>query len=175
MSRVQKAVKKNQLVVDRSKWPKFSKDDRMDLYRKCGDKCFLVVKGNAQGIIANPKKTLKFPVCRVPVRREKCKLSAAGLLAANRRARLTKQYPELVEKTKKMIQQLGTTAVSRQAMKVESVRLKHIPEMPGHYRATLTYSNGIKQTLKEPLSTRTIKRRYSDILSEGQKKKISSN
>lgn len=175
MNRIKRSLVDKTLKLDfkdNKPWPRYSEEDRMKLYRRCGDKCFLIVKGNAQEIIANPKKTLKFPVCRVPVRKEKCKLSPSGLLAANRRARLTKKYPELVEETKTLIQHLGTTAVSRKAMTVKAVRLGKKEGMK--HTVTLVYTNGLRETLKEPLSARTIKKRYDAVLSDSQKKKLNA-
>ena len=175
-SRIKTAIQANELKVDRkdrASWPRFSDEDRIKLYRRCGDKCFMVVNGGAQEVIANPKKALKFPICRVPVRREKCKLSASGLLAANRRSRLTKVYPEVLEQTKKLIQELGTTAVSRKAMDIKSVRIQKHSSLEDKFVVTLIHTNGLRDTLKDPLSARTIKKRYTSVLSDAQKKKLS--
>lgn len=175
MQKIKKAIEDGSLKVDRQDrkpWPRFSDEDRVKLYRRCGDKCFLLVKGDAKDIIDNPKKALKFPVCRVPSKKNKCSLSASGLLAANRRARLTKQYPELVEQTKTLIQQLGTTAVSRKAMEKKAIRLQKSKEDPKKFVVTLLFRNGMKEKLQKPLSVRSIKGRYLSILSDSQKKKL---
>lgn len=173
MSRIKQALKNKSLqfdMKDNLPWPRFPEEDRVKLYRRCGEKCFMKKEGTAQDIIANPKKALKFPVCRVPVRREKCKLSAAGLLAANRRARLTKQYPEIVQETRKLIDQLGATAVSRKAMEIKAVRIGKMVD--SKHQVTLVYKSGLREVLKEPMSVRAIKNRYANILSDSQKKKL---
>jgi hypothetical protein len=175
MNKILNTIKYGELKVDRQdrlEWPRFSDEDRLKLYRRCGDKCFMLATGTPQEILANPKKTLKFPVCRVPPKKDKCKLSASGLLACNRRARLTKKYPQLVKETSKMIQELGITAKSRKQMNVDSVRIKTNPQDASTFIVSVVYENGIRETLTKPLTVRMIKNRFNDILSPSQKKKL---
>jgi hypothetical protein len=175
MNKIWNAIKKGELKVvrqDRAEWPRFSEEDRLKLYRRCGDKCFLLTTGTSQEILANPKNSLKFPVCRVPPKKDKCKLSASGLLSCNRRARLTKKYPQLVKETSKLIQELGITAKSRKQMKVNSIRLKTNPQDTSTFIVSVVYENGIKETLTKPLTVRMIKNRFNDTLSSSQKQKL---
>lgn len=158
---------------DKQTWPRFSDNDRLTLYRRCGSDCFMRTDGSPQDILANPKKALKFPVCRVPRSNRGCAVSAAGLLAAERRARLTKKYKDVVEQTKMLIQTLGTTAVARKNMPVESVRLVKTND-PDKFIVKLTHKGGITETLPKPLSKRSILNRYAECLSPQQRNKVSS-
>lgn len=176
MSHVTKAIQKKQVEVDyedKEHWPRFTPEDRLKVFRKCGKPCFAKeVTASGDQILKNPK-LLKFPICRVPPPKiRKCKVSASGLLAANRRARLTKKYPKLVEQTSTLIKTLGTTGVARKEMDIQRVRVNETPLPNGKHTITIIYVDGIK---KEKTYTKPyILRKYGSLLSKALHKRLSA-
>lgn len=177
MAPITQAIQKKQVVVDyedKEHWPRFTPDDRLRLYRKCGKSCFAKpITESAQEIIANPKETLAFPVCRVPPPKSRtCKVSASGLLAANRRARLTKKYPEILSETTKLIRNLGTTNVARKDMEIRRVRVNETPLPDGKHLLTIVYTDGVEKQV--PYTKRHILKKYGDLLSKALHKRLSA-
>jgi len=177
MAHITKAIKEKNVVVDfndKKKWPRFTDDERVKLYRKCGQPCFArSIKQSAEEIMADPKKTLKFPVCRVPTpKTKKCKISAAGLLAASRRARLTKKYPEIQKETSQIIKKLGTTKVARKEIEIKRVRVNETPLPDGKHTMTIVYVDGIKREV--PYTKGHILRKYGKYLSKALHKRLSA-
>lgn len=176
MSHITQAIKKKKVIVDfndNRKWPRFTPDDRLTVYRKCGQPCFAKpIKQTGQEILANPK-VLKFPVCRVPKpKTKKCKVSATGLLAANRRARLTKKHPQVLKETTQIIKKIGTTKKARKEMKIKKARVNETPLSNGKHIITITYIDGVKKEL--PYTKGHILRKYGKYLSKSQHKRLSA-
>jgi hypothetical protein len=177
MAKIIEAIKKKKVSIDlndKKKWPRFTPDDRLKLYRKCGQPCFAKpIRDKPKAILANPQKTLKFPICRVPTpKSKKCKISAAGLLAANRRATLTKKYPEIRKETSKLIKKLGTTQKARKEIKIKLVRVNEKPLPNGKHIMTITYIDGVKKDV--PYTKGHILRKYGKFLSKAQHKRLST-
>lgn len=177
MAHITQAIRQKKVVVDfndKKKWPRFTQDDRIKVFRKCGQPCFAkFIKQNSEEIMANPKKTLKFPVCRVPEpKTKKCKISAAGLLAASRRARLTKKYPEIQKQTTQIIKKLGTTQVARKEIEIKKVRVDETPLPNGKHTITIVYVDGVKKQV--PYTKGHILRKYGKYLSKALHKRLSA-
>lgn len=176
MAHIAKAIEKKQVVVDyadKQHWGRFTPEERLKLYRKCGKSCFAKpIVESAEAILANPK-LLAFPVCRVPPPKSRtCKVSASGLLAANRRARLTKKYPKILSETTKLIGKLGTTAVARKEMEIKRVRVNEIPLENGKHLITIVYANDVKKEV--PYTKKTILKKYGGFLSKALHKRLSA-
>lgn len=177
MAHIAQAIHKKQVVVDyddKEHWPRFTPDDRLKVYRKCGKACFAKpITQSAEEILSNPKM-LAFPVCRVPPpKTRKCKVSASGLLAASRRARLTKKYPEILSETTELIRKLGTTGVARKEMEIKRVSVDETPLPDGKHLMTIVYTNGVKKTV--PYTKRHILKKYSEFLSKALHQRLSAS
>ena len=176
MAHITKAIQQKKVVVDlidRKTWPKFTPEDRLEVYRKCGQPCFAkAIKAGVEQILADPKKTLKFPVCRVPPpKAKKCKVSASGLLAARRRAILTKKYPEIQKQTATIITKLGATAKARKEIEIKRVRVNETPLPNGKHLITIVYVDGVKKQV--PYTKGHILRKYGNYLSKALHKRLS--
>ena len=175
LKRIRDAIENGELRLDREDilpWTGLSGPERLVLYGKCKDNCFMRPTSDKEEMISNPKKTLKFPICRVPRSSRQCAISASGLLAANRRARLTKKWDDVVEETAILIKELGMTKKARSEMPVVMIRLVADKEKPGYFKVTITREDGSRETLEKSLSGRVIHKRYSHILKPSQVKKI---
>lgn len=76
------------------------KQERIQLYEKC-PKCILVPPNKTEN--KTDPKNYKFPICtKLSKSDNKCQINCKGVVAANRRARLTKIYPEVEKLTKKL-------------------------------------------------------------------------
>lgn len=176
MAHITKAIQQKKVVVDlndRKKWPKFAPEDRLKVFRKCGQPCFAkAIKASGEQILADPKKTLKFPICRVPSpKTKKCTVSASGLLAARRRAILTKKYPEIQKQTAKIITKLGTTDKARKEIQIKRVRVDETPLPNGKHLITIVYVDGFKKQV--PYTKGHILRKYAKYLSKALHKRLS--
>lgn len=164
LKEIKQALAAKKLAVDytdKAPWPGVTPEERLRIYRKCGSKCFMRPSEDANLIFANPKKHLMFPICRPPApRARKCSISAAGLIAANRRARLSK-FPDVIEETKVLIDQLGTTKKARKEV-VGISRVKVVPE-GDKFVVTVTYANKVKE-LTKPLSRKVVLKRFQEHL-----------
>lgn len=122
---LKKPTKKVRWAMDEPKG-----DERVMLFKKC-PRCILVP----------PKKTddrrdpanYKFPICTKlskTKKQEECQYNCKGVLAANRRARLTKKYPKVVALTTKLIDKWQctkkATAAAAQKKKKMVVKKKTI-------------------------------------------------
>lgn len=172
MAHILKAIQQKKVSVDyedTKPWPRFSPDDRLKVYRKCGQPCFAKpIEESVETILEDPN-VLKFPVCR-PARR--CKVSAKGLLAASRRARLTKKYPEIAKTTSQLIAKLGTTDIARKEMDILKVRVDETPLPGGKHMITIVYVDGIKKQM--PYTKQHILKKYGNYLSKALHKRLSS-
>lgn len=167
LNSIRKALHTGKLKVDfedNAPWPMFTPEDRLQTFRKCGSVCFMRASDDLSAVLKDPKSNLKFPVCRPPAPRSRsCALSAAGLLAANRRARLTKKYPDVVQETSTLIKQLGTTKKARaQQKKIVKARISPLPD--GKFNVVLVYEDKVKEHLPEPLSKKVVLKRYASVL-----------
>ena len=174
LKRIRQAIKNGELTLDREDimpWTGLSGPDRLALYGRCKANCFMRPTLSKEEMIANPKKTLKFPICRVPKSSNECKISASGLLAASRRARLSKKWDDVVMETQILLKELGMTKKARAQMPVIAVRLRSVNEKPGYFRVTVTYEDGTHEILDKPLSKRVILKRYPYALSPTQLQK----
>lgn len=86
---------------------------RIKLNKVC-PKCILVKpKPSAPKTVKQDPKNYKFPVCSKLTKNSKsCKLNCTGVLAANRRARLTKKYPDVQKLTGELLQKFKCTKAS---------------------------------------------------------------
>lgn len=153
---------------DNRPWPRFSDEERINVLRKCGTRCFALPPDPAlhiEEVIASPKKHLKYPVCRPPRSSRECKASASGLLAATRRARLTKT----VQLVKKLEQILAETTVLKKDYVIKSARL--LPSIDGKFPVRIVYTNKIVEELK-PLTARGILNKYREFLSKSDLKRL---
>ena len=171
---IHKALNLKKLKIDyadNEKWTHLTPDERVQIYRKCGKPCFMKASDNLDEILANPKKVLKFPICRVPKSRI-CSISPSGLLAANRRARLTGGlYPDVLAQTEALIKEFGTTKKARSEIEVVSVKVSEPVEI-GKHMVTLVHVDKKKVELPKPLSVKVIVKRYGHLLSKPQLKKL---
>lgn len=161
-------------IKDKQHWPRFTPEDRLKIYRKCGQPCFAKrIEAKTDEILADPQKTLKFPVCRVPApKSRKCAVSASGLLAASRRARLTKKYPDIAAQLSQLIDKFGTTATARQKMEIQRVLVKEEPMADGKHLITIVYADGFKE--QRPYTKRHILKKYGTYLSKSLHKRLSA-
>ena len=85
------------------KWDKDEpkKEQRIKLYTKCPS-CILVPPTEKEDPL--DYKNYKFPICtKLNKSKGKCEYNCTGILAANRRARLTKKYPKVVDLTSQLL------------------------------------------------------------------------
>lgn len=159
--------------ADTAPWPEWEDVDRLRLYGRCGTKCFLVTSGTTEEKLKDPSSHLKFPVCRATTRT--CKASASGILAARRRAILTKKYPALVASLTDVIRTEKLTKKSRRQSTPVRVRLAQtiVDPITGKrsFIVRVTYQPGVSETVG-PLSSRTVQSRYGAWLSDTQLKKL---
>lgn len=81
--------------------------ERINLYKKCPT-CILVPPKSGDDL--TDPSNYKFPVCtKLSKSRGQCQFNCTGVLAANRRARLTKKYPKVVALTSKLIEKWQCT------------------------------------------------------------------
>lgn len=95
------------------------KEERIALYQQC-PKCILIPPKTADKL--NPK-SYKFPICtKLSKSNSKCQVNCRGVLAANRRARLTKKYPGVVKLTSTLLKKWTCTkkAQKAKAKKIQS-------------------------------------------------------
>lgn len=173
MSHIAQAIRSGKVkldLTDKQHWPRFTPDDRLKVYRKCGQPCFAKpIRAKADDIIADPKAHLKFPVCRVA---RTCAVSASGLLAASRRARLTKKHPDIVAATSQLISTFGTTAAAREKMEIRRVLVQETPRADGKHLITIVYTDGFKE--QRPYTKRHILKKYGTYLSKSLHKRLSA-
>lgn len=156
---------------DKQHWPRFTPEDRLKVYRKCGQPCFAKkIDATSKEILADPAKHLKFPVCRPDTR--KCAVSASGLLAASRRARLTKKYPDIAAQMSQLINKLGTTAAAREKMEIRRVLVQETPTADGKHIITIVYADGVRE--QRPYTKRHILKKYGTYLSKSLHKRLSA-
>lgn len=176
MKRIMAAIDAGKLKVDRADngaWTELTGADRIKIYGKCGEECFMKPSADKEEILKNPKENLKFPICRVPRSTKSCAVSASGLLAANRRARLTKVHPDVVEETRLLMEKLGTTAVARKQMPVKSVRVVNIMvDDKSMFKVTITYEDGVREVLAKPLSGKVVMKRFGNLISSKQRARL---
>lgn len=106
---VKKPVKSVRWQMDEPKG-----QQRIQLHKVC-PKCVLIApKKSAPLQIKKNPKNYKFPVCTKLSKntKPKCELNCTGVLAANRRARLTKIYPNVQKLTGKLLQKFKCTKAS---------------------------------------------------------------
>jgi hypothetical protein len=110
---------------------------RIQLNKVC-PKCILIKpKSNAPKSMKQDAKNYKFPICAkpkpkasskvaTPKKLPACTVSCTGLLAANRRARLTRIYPDVQKLTGKLLQKFKCTkaSVEREKKKLMSKKNK---------------------------------------------------
>lgn len=176
MAHITKAIVQKKVVLDlkdKKNWPKFTPEDRLKVFRKCGASCFAKsINATGEEILANPKKTLQFPVCRVPApKTRKCKVSSSGLLAARRRAILTKKYPEIKKETTQIIKKFGTTDKARKDIKIKRVRVQEIPLSNGKHVITIFYIDGVKKQVS--YTKGHILRKYGKFISKALHQRLS--
>lgn len=97
------------------------RQERISMFKKC-PKCILVPP--ERGDDKSDPMNYKFPVCtKLGKTKGKCQFNCKGLLAANRRARLTKKYPKVVALTSKLINKWQCTKkAEKEAMAKSKVK-----------------------------------------------------
>lgn len=86
--------------------------ERIQLNKVC-PKCILIKPTTTQKTTEkNNPKNYKFPICSKLSKNKSCQLNCTGLLAANRRARLTKIYPKVQKLTGQLLQKFKCTKAS---------------------------------------------------------------
>lgn len=103
--------------------------ERKTLFKVC-PKCILVVPKNPKD--KQDPKNYKFPICTKlssPFTK-KCEVNCTGLLAANRRARLTKVYPDVQKLTGKLLDKFKCTKTSIQNDKKKLITKQTQPTKP---------------------------------------------
>jgi len=97
------------------------KEERIQLYQKCPT-CILVPP--IQNENKQDPKNYKFPICtKLQKSDNKCQMNCKGVLAANRRARLTKIYPKVVQLTSQLLNKYTCTKKA-QTQKLKKEKLK---------------------------------------------------
>lgn len=176
MKRILAAIDAGKLSIDyadKGAWTELTDADRLKIYGRCGPQCFMKPSEDKDEILKDPKKGLRFPICRLPPSRKTCAISASGLLAAHRRARLSKAHPDVVEETRLLMEKFGTTAVARRQIPIRSVRLVRVSvDGKPMFRTTLLYQDGVREVLTKPMSGKMILNRFDDILSPKQRNRL---
>jgi len=121
------------------------RQERVQLFKKC-KKCILVPPKPSQD--KNDPKNYKFPICtKLENSNGKCEFNCKGVVAANRRARLTKKYPKIVELTRKLIDEWKCTKKSQQQPKKPIVTIKK--------KATATKPKATKSKISKSKATKS--------------------
>lgn len=85
---------------------------RIQLHKVC-PKCVLIAPKKSAPTPAKKDPTnYKFPVCSKLNKKSTCELNCTGVLAANRRARLTKIYPDVQKLTGQLLTKFKCTKAS---------------------------------------------------------------
>lgn len=159
-------------------WTRLTASETRRLYELCGPKCFIVAPpadATDASIRKNPKKYLKFPVCRPPspdAGGRTCAISKSGVLAARRRAILTRakvgsRYEDVVKSTTNFINANHLTLKSRAKWPIDRIIMRTKP----HLHVQITYKNGHRYTSSKA-SPATVMRLYGKHLSDAQKHKL---
>ena len=131
------------------------KQQRIQLYKKCPT-CILVPPKGAQDK-SNPKN-YKFPICtKLSNSNNKCQFNCTGLLAASRRARLTKKYPKVLSLTTKLLKNWECTKKAALQNKKKTVSKRKTVYKRKKKPVKKTISKRKKKT-KKPVK-KTIRRR----------------
>lgn len=103
-----------------------TKEQRITMFRKC-PKCILVPPKPGDDL--SDASNYKFPVCtKLGKTKGKCQFNCSGMIAANRRARLTKMYPQVVDLTAKLINKWQCTKKAEKEAMTKKVALKPKPK-----------------------------------------------
>jgi hypothetical protein len=103
-----------------------TKEQRITMFRKC-PKCILVPPKPGDDL--SDASNYKFPVCtKLGKTKGKCQFNCSGMIAANRRARLTKMYPQVVDLTAKLINKWQCTKKAEKEAMTKKVVLKAKPK-----------------------------------------------
>jgi hypothetical protein len=116
---LKKPVKNVRWVTDEPQ-----KQQRIQLYKKCPT-CILVPPKKGQDKMDS--KNYKFPICtKLSKTNNKCQYNCTGLLAASRRARLTKKYPKVLSLTTKL---LNNWECTKKAVKASTLKRKPVKKI----------------------------------------------
>lgn len=135
------------------------REERIQMYQKC-PKCILVPPkaGDDRSDVNN----YKFPVCtKMGKTKGKCQFNCTGILAANRRARLTKMYPKVVALTSKLIEKWQCTkkaemeAGKKKTVKRKPLQAKKKPKVV--IKKKVTPKKKTKKVVKKTVSKKTKK------------------
>lgn len=169
---IRNAIKTKKLQVDlddTKKWT-ITPDERKTLFETCGEPCFMRTFGNIDDKLSEPKKNLKFPICRP--NRSPCAISASGIRAAYRRAILS-GYPDVVNQTKSLISQYGITKKARvENIPIKNIKLKKSPLYNNKFDIFILYENNTQDRIPKPLTAKTILKKYGKFLSASQQNKL---
>jgi hypothetical protein len=98
------------------------KQQRIQLYKKCPT-CILVPPKGKQS--QTDPKNYKFPICtKLSKSNNQCQFNCTGLLAASRRARLTKKYPKVLSLTTKLLKNWECTKKAVLQKQKQSIKKK---------------------------------------------------
>lgn len=122
--------------------------ERIKLFGKC-KKCILVPpKANAD---KKDPKNYKFPICtKLSKTKGKCQYNCPGIVAANRRARLTKKYPGIVKLTANLIKKWKCT---KKAQMEDQKKKKKVAPKKKKISVTKKSPSLRKKTLSKPKTT----------------------
>lgn len=119
---------------------------RIVLFKMC-PKCILVPPKKTQD--KTDPKNYKFPICTKPSTSKTCELNCTGVLAANRRARLTKKYPDVEKLTGKLLDEFKCTKASIQKDKKKLEEKTQPPKPKKTQPPKLKKTQPIKQNKKK--------------------------
>jgi hypothetical protein len=137
------------------------REERIQMYQKC-PKCILVPPkaGDDRSDVGN----YKFPVCtKLGKTKGKCQFNCTGILAANRRARLTKMYPKVVALTSKLIEKWQCTkkaemeAGKKKIVKRKPLQPKKKPKVVIKKKVMVTKKTTPKKKTKKTVPNKTKK------------------
>jgi len=136
---------------------------RIQLYNKCPT-CMLISPNGKQS--KTDPKNYKFPICtKLSKTNNHCQFNCTGLLAASRRARLTKKYPKVLSLTTKLLKNWECTkkAVLQKNKKIKKPIKKTISKRKKPIKKTISKrKKPIKKTIskrKKPIKKTISKRK----------------
>jgi len=125
------------------------KQQRIQLYKKCPT-CILVPPKGKQD--KTDPKNYKFPICtKLSKSNNKCQFNCTGLLAASRRARLTKKYPKVLALTTKLIKNWECTKKAQKSalQKKKPIKKKTMYRKKPVKKTLTKRKKPVKKTLKK--------------------------
>lgn len=127
-------------------------EQRIAMYKKCRE-CILVPPKPGDDLM--DPDNYKFPICtKLSKTGGKCQFNCKGIVAANRRARLTKKYPKVEELTRLLIERWQCTkkavkeAQAKKTTKKKPATRKRTPAPPRRRKRKQKTVVGVKKQVK---------------------------